>query len=69
MRTSGPFLPSGRSAASTGHSVPSPVAAEQARIRLVASWVPTDTAAVSSGGPPSPPSAGSTTKMTSTSLT
>ncbi len=69
MRTSGPFLPSGRSAASTGHRVPSAVDAEQARIRLVASWVPTDTVAVSSGGPPSSRSAGSTTKITSTSLT
>ena len=68
MRTSGPFLPSGRSAASTGHSVPSAVAVEQARIRLVASWAPTDTTAASSSAS-APSGAGSTTKMTSTSLT
>ncbi len=39
VRTSGPALPSGRSAASTGQIVPSPVWSEQTRIRLLASWV------------------------------
>ena len=39
VRTSGPALPSGRRAASTGQSVPSPVLAEQARIMPVASLV------------------------------
>ena len=41
MRVSGPALPSGRSAASTGQMVPSPVCSEQIRIRWLASWVAT----------------------------
>ena len=41
VRTSGPALPSGRNAASTGQIVPSAVCSEQARIRWVASWVAT----------------------------
>ena len=64
MRTSGPALPSGRSAASTGQMVPSAVWSEQIRIRFEASWVAARIAACSSA-----PSAGSTTKITSTSLT
>ena len=64
VRTSGPFLPSGRRAASTGHSVPSPVLVEQARMRWVASPVAAAMALASST-----PSRGSATKMTSTSLT
>ena len=54
MRTSGPALPSGRSAASTGQMVPSAVWSEQARIRWPASWVATRAATCSST-----PSAGS----------
>ena len=64
MRTSGPDLPSGRSAASTGQSVPSPVWAEQIRIAAAASWV-----AVFSAGASGSPSSGSATNSTSTSLT
>ena len=37
MRTSGPFLPSGRSAASTGHSAGSPDGVEHTRARPAAS--------------------------------
>ena len=62
VRTSGPFLPSGRSAGSTGHSEPSDVGVEQARIVAVAREVPMRSAVSSST-----PSAGSATKMTSTS--
>ena len=64
VRTSGPDLPSGRRAASTGQRVPSPVLAEQARIMPVARAVATVSARSSST-----PSAGSATKMTSTSDT
>ena len=64
MRTSGPFLPSGRSAASTCHSDPAGVDAEQIRISRVARSVAM--AVDSSSGTPS---AGSATKMTSTSVT
>ena len=62
MRTSGPALPSGRSAGSTCHSEPAAVEAEHSRISRVARSVATATA--SSSGTPS---AGSATKMTSTS--
>ena len=65
VRTSGPFLPSGRSAASTGHRVPSPVDVEQARIRWVASAV----AAAMAPASVDALARGSATKMTSTSLT
>ncbi len=64
MRTSGPDLPSGRRFASTGQMVPSAVFSEQTRIIVDASWVATRSAVWSS-----PPSTGSPTKITSTSLT
>ena len=64
VRTSGPDLPSGRSAASTGQMVPSAVCSEQARISWVASWVAARVATASEA-----PSTGSCTKITSTSET
>ena len=67
MRTSGPFLPSGRRLASTGQMVPSAVVSEQTRIIVAASWVAVRSARCSSSG--SVPSGAAPTKTTSTSLT
>ncbi len=64
MRTSGPFLPSGRRLASTGQMLPSTVVSEQIRIMCEASLV-----AAGSALPSSAPDAASPTKMTSTSET
>lgn len=64
MRTSGPLRPSGRRLASTGQMVPSTVVSEQIRIRCEASRVAAWSALRSSA-----PSAGSPTKITSTSET
>ncbi len=69
MRTSGPFLPSGRRLASTGQMVPSAVVSEQIRIMRAASRVAARSAAVSSAAASCGGSAGSATKITSTSET
>ena len=68
VRTSGPALPSGRSAASTGQIVPSAVLSEQTCIIADASWVAIRRALSSQPGSSASP-AGSATKITSTSLT